>query len=335
VVGLNGQVTLKLRPREVLVAQATAQVVTPAQPQATVTVTTDLAGKTFATDTTVTGSVTPATTKLKMLIDGNLDGAGAVTVQSDGTWFATLPVSQFPVGKQDHTVSFYAADANVASQVYPFITDVPFNGTVQSIDDPLGDDHGPAGYSFTYPLDSSFNKQMDIVNVKALTGATTMKLQMTMANLTTVWSPDQGFDHVVFNVYFQLPGQAGLTALPYLSATAPAGFTWSYGEFTSGYKADNKVFNTAGASATSFGGVVTGPKISVAGKTVTFEYDRTTFGLATWTGVKVYLTTWDFDGVQKVFRPISAAGASYEFGHGAATDPHIMDDVAPFTLTGP
>jgi hypothetical protein len=156
-----------------------------------------------------------------------------------------------------------------------------------------------------------------------------------MANVTTVWSPDQGFDHVVFDIYFQLPGQPGVTALPFLSASAPAGFGWTYGQFSSGYKADNKTFNSVGADGSNFGQVVTGPKISVAGRTITFEYDRNAFGLATWTGVKVYITTWDFDGVQKVFRAISPAGDSYVFGHGNPGDPKIMDDVPPITLTGP
>jgi glycosidase len=335
VVGAGGKVTLALEPRAVIVAHATAQVTAPPAPAATITVATTLEGQTFSADTAITGTISPATARLKMLVDGVLDTAATVTVQANGDWSVTLPVSTFAVGSQAHTVAFYAPEANVSSPVYHLTTQVAFVGTTTSHPDPAGDDHGPTGYGFTYPKDSSFNKQMDVLDVTALVGATTMKLQVTMSNLTTVWSPDQGFDHVVFNVFFELPGRTGLTALPFLSANAPAGFTWSYGQFSSGYKSDNKTFNTQGAGATSFGAVVTGPKLSVAGKVVTFEYDRNAFGLSTWNGVRVYLATWDFDGVQKVFRPISQAGAAYEFGGGNPGDPHVMDDLPPITLTYP
>jgi hypothetical protein len=153
-----------------------------------------------------------------------------------------------------------------------------------------------------------------------------------------VWSPDLGFDHTVFNIFFEVPGQTGLTALPLLQATAPAGFTWSYGQFASGYRADGKLFNAQGASATAQGTVIASPTITTAGKTVTLEYDRNTFtspAISSWNGVRVYVSTWDYDGVQKIFRPISAGGGPYEVGQGQPTDPYVMDDIAPLTLVYP
>jgi glycosidase len=334
-VGPDGGITVQLHARDVIVAHATNQVVAPSPPGAVITVTTAIEGQTFTGDTVISGTLSPASATLKMLVDGNLDGATAVTVQGDGSWSSTLPVSQFAVGSQPHTVSFYAQAANVSTPVYHFTSNVAFNGLVQSHDDPAGDDHGPTGYSYIYPGDSSFNHQQDLLNVTALVGATTMKLQLTMANVTTVWSPDLGFDHVVFDIFFQVPGGGGASALPYLSATGPSGFTWNFGQFTSGYKADNKMFTSVGATASSPGTLITGPKVSVAGRVITFEYDRNTLGLSTWTGTQVYVTTWDYDGVQKIFRPISQAGGPYEYGHGDPGNPHIMDDLPPFTLTGP
>lgn len=334
-VGVGGAITVRLPPRAVILAHATAALATPATPGAVVTVSTAVEGQTFTGDVVLSGTVSPASTGLRLLVDGNLDGARPVTVGADGSWSITLPVSEYAVGRQAHTLTLYAPAVNVASPTYRFTSDVAFNGTVLSVDDPAGDDHGPAGFAYTYPSDTSFNHQQDILNLTALVGGTTMKLQLTMANVSSVWSPDLGFDHVVFDVFFQLPGQPGASALPLLHATGPSGFTWSYGQFTTGYKADNKMFTSAGASDTNVGALVTGPQVSVAGRTITFEYDRNQLGLSTWTGTQVYVTTWDYDGVQKLFRPISQAGAAYEYGHGNPTDPHIMDDVAPLTLTGP
>lgn len=333
-----GKATMAMAPRQVMVTHVTTDVVAPGAAAATITVSTELEGKTFTTDTVINGTVSPATTKLRMVLNGDIDGAAKLTVQTDGTWSATLPVSTFPVGKHPQSLTFYAPEANVASAQYHFTTDVAFAGMTLSVDDPAGDDHGPAGFNYAYPSDSSFTHQMDVTNVTALVGATTLKLQLTMSALTSVWAPDLGFDHVVFNVFFQVPGQAGLTALPLLSANAPSGFTWNYGQSIGGYKADNKLFNTVGANETTLGQLLTVPGVTVSGKTVTLEYDRTRFlnpTIPSWTGVKVYVTTWDYDGVQKIFRPISQAGAPYEFGRGNPTDPHIMDDVTPFTLQGP
>jgi hypothetical protein len=169
-------------------------------------------------------------------------------------------------------------------------------------------------------------------------GSTTLQLQVQLANLTDVWSPDLHFDHVVFNIYFQTPGATGgLSVMPQLQASVPDGFKWSYGQFTSGYANDNKFFNTTGADATHFGATARGPTVKANGpaKMVTFTYDRNDLGLSTWTGTKVYVATWDYDGVNKAFRPISAAGGSCTYGNGLPTDPYIMDDIAPLTLQGP
>jgi glycosidase len=334
----DGGVTLSLVPRGVLVARATTQIVAPPAPLAVITVATPLEGQTLTADTTITGTVAPPTTKLVLVQDGNLSRAKPITVQADGSWSYTLPVSTFPVGRRPLTLSVYAPMANVSSPVFRLQTDVVFVGRTISVDDPPNDDTGPAGKTYRYPTDSSFNHQMDLTNVTALVGASTLKLQLTMRNVTTVWSPDLGFDHTVFNIFFEVPGQTGLTALPLLQATTPAGFTWSYGQFASGYRADGKLFNAQGASATTQGTVIASPTITTAGKTVTLEYDRNTFAgpaITSWNGVRVYVSTWDYDGVQKIFRPISAAGGPYEVGQGLATDPYVMDDIAPLTLIYP
>ena len=335
-VGVAGKIDVALPGRAVIVAHATPQIVAPGTPAAAITVANSVDGKTFAQDTTINGTVTPAGTKLQMVIDGALDSAATVTPAADGSWSAKLPISTFSLGAQVHTLAFWAPDAKVSTPRARFTSNVVFSGHVIPVDDPTGDDHGPTGYTYSYPQDSSFSHQQDITHVDFLVGPTTLQIVVKLLNMTNVWSPDLGFDHVVFNNYFSLPGQSGgATVMPFLSASTPPGFTWSYGQFSTGYSADNSMFTASGATATSFGAPATPASISssAAAKTVTFTYDRHSFGLSSWNGVRVYVTTWDYDGVNKVFRPISQAGGAYTYGNGNPGDPHIMDDVPPVTLS--
>ena len=336
-IGTGGLTDLVLPPRAAIVTHATSQMVAPGAPAATIAVTTPIDGQTFSQDVVLTGTVTPANTKLKLVLDGYLDAATDALVDAGGHWSVTLPISSFPLGSHGHSLAFWAPDAKVSTPRAQFTSNVVFSGKAISVDDPLGDDHGPAGYNFSYPTDSTFAHQDDITNVTFLVGPTTMELVVTLANMTNVWNPDLGFDHVVFNIFFALPGQAASATdvMPNLFGHTPAGFKWNYFQFSSGFSADNSMFTSAGASATSPGTPATTASIAANGsaKTVTFTYDRTSFGLANWNGVQVYVTTWDYDGVNKVYRPISPAGGPYTFGSGAPTDPHLMDDVAPVTLS--
>jgi hypothetical protein len=330
----GGLVDLVLPPRAAVVLHATQQLVAPPAPAATITVATAIDGQTFTADTLLSGTVAPATTRLKMVLDGSLDTALDAPVDGSGHWSVNLPISSFPLGSHGHTLALWAPDAKVSTPRARFTSSVVFTGKVIAVDDPQGDDHGPPGKAYSYPSDSTFAHQQDILNASYLVGPTTMQLVVTLANMSNVWSPDLGFDHVVFNVFFQLPGQAGSTLLPNLSGATPAGFQWSYFQFSTGYSSDNAMFTSAGATTSTPGTPATPASISAnpAAKTVTFTYDRRDFGLADWNGVRVWLTTWDYDGVNKVYRPISPAGGPYTYGSGAPSDPHWMDDVPPVTL---
>src|SRR5204863_2721073 len=100
------------------------------------------------------------------------------------------------------------------------------------------------------------------------------------------------------------------------------------------YGWQNAMYNTSGATPSTYGAPVPAPTVSAdpSSKTVTFTYLRKTFGVATWSGIKVYVTTWDFDGIKGVFRPLSQLGGQWEMGGGSATEPLIMDDVPPILI---
>lgn len=345
-VGVGGKMTMVLPPRSVVIARATGQTTTPPEPAATITVTNEIAGKTFGADLVVTGTVSPPATRLQMVLDANLMQAQNVTVGSDGSWSVTLPVSAFPTGTFQHDVTFYAPDAKVATPAARFTSDVVFVGQTYDFDDAVGDDTGPAA-TYTYPTDSTFGRQMDITHAKVEVGTTTMNLNFTMADFSSVWNPQNGFDHVYFNIYFSVPGQSGAaTVMPKLNASVPSGFSWSYSQFSGGF--DNVMYTSAGASATAFGSTATAPTIRVdpAGKTIIFTYDRNAFGLASWSGVGIYVATWDFDGIGAVFRPLTKDAGAFRMGGGAgpytpdandptvlySADPKIMDDLEVITI---
>ncbi|MCA9515852.1 MAG: hypothetical protein KC635_12990 [Myxococcales bacterium] len=334
VVGYDDRVLLELPARGARVLAKTDEtVLLPAKP-ATITVDTAISGETFTADAVVTGTVTPASTTLVMVVDDLVARKTAITVGSDGTWSATIPVASFPYGDNPHTVTFYAPEANVASARMHFRSNTEFDGTLVHADDPAGDDTGPAGTYF-YPSDATFQGAHygDIVGVDLEASGATLRLKLHMADHSTTWNPSNGYDHVSFSLYFDLPGVDGVTVLPKLQAEAPEGFAWDISAFEFGWT--NAFYKSDGATATEWGTPSPGrPKIAVdaATKTITFEFNGALVGLTTWEGVSFYGTTWDFDGIDNLLRPLSPAGGQWAFGGGEATDPLILDSVGPVLI---
>jgi len=333
----DGNMVSILPGRSVQILQATTQQTTVPPPAATITVNTPIDGQSFSDDVTVTGSVSPlGTPLLKMVVDGSYDRATDVPVKADGTFSVVLPVSTFPIGTANHTLAFYAPAAAVSTPRLGFASNIVFVGNGVTQDDPAGDDRGRSG-TYTYPQDGTFTGKHfgDVTRVVAEVGKTTMLLHVTLADWSVVWKPALGFDHVAFNIFFSLPGQQGLTVLPKLNASMPGGLTWNLNQFTYGW--NNAMYTTQGASSSAYGTTTIPPVVQAdqATKTVTFSYNRANYGLSTWEGVKIYVTTWDFDGIGGNFRPLSPAGGQWDYGGGQSTDPLIMDEVQAVTLPAP
>lgn len=350
VVGKGGLVQTVLPRRSVMVAHATARTVPPSPPATTITVDTPIEGQTFTQDVTFTGTVSPKDARVVMLLDGYFDRPQSAAVAGDGTWKVTLGVSGFPTGTARHAVSFYSPDGHAATTPRRFTTSVVFSGTPIVVNDPAGDDKGPSG-SYRYPMDQTFGHQGDITSVRIEAGPTTMAVKVTMADWTTVWNPPNGFDHVAFSIFLSLPGKPSATALPLLNASFPGGGSWSHDMFAYGWGSP-AMWSAEGATASKYGALVAGPALTIdaPSKTVTFTFDRRSYGAASWSGAKVYVTTWDFDGIKAVLRPLTAPGGQWWFGGGGAPfdkgncysdtmpptceslDPKILDDVAPIAI---
>src|SRR5690606_21440686 len=114
-----------------------------------------------------------------------------------------------------------------------------------------------------------------------------------------------------------------------INATAPEGFAWDYMAFIEGW--NNRMHSAEGASENAYGtSVSSSAEISVDEESniITFLFSGQSLGdPASLEGVQVYITTWDWDGVGGVYRPLNAEAEQWVMGGGADGDPLIMDDI--------
>ena len=193
--------------------------------------------------------------------------------------------------------------------------------------DPAGDDHGPQG-RYRYPLDPAWSVQRpaDLRGVRVWTSGGALKVAARMASLSRAWNPANGFDHVAFTVFVELPGHAGgATSMPLQNAALPDDMRWHFRLRTHGWS--NTLHAWPGASATAEGTSVT-PSARIdtdaAAGTVSFTFPARALGdPATLSGARIYVSTWDYDDG---FRPLAAQPGPHAFGGGDADDPRVMDD---------
>jgi hypothetical protein len=201
-----------------------------------------------------------------------------------------------------------------------------------ALDDPHDDDTGPNG-RYTYPTDASYApRQGDIEHVDVSTSGGTLKIAVRMRALTTPWNPPNGFDHVAFSLFVEVPGAGqGARAMPQQFADLPGEMRWHYRVRTNGWS--NAAFTAPGASASADGTPATAPKLDIDAKTrtITFTIPASALGRPrTLSGARVLVTTWDYDGGYRALAPVAGPHA---FGGGdPARDARILDTVGPIRL---
>jgi carbohydrate-binding DOMON domain-containing protein len=202
------------------------------------------------------------------------------------------------------------------------------------VEDPAGDDRGPAG-TYRYPLDPTWgaHRQLDIRRLRLFGSGGALRIELTMNEVTRSWNPANGFDHVAFTIFLELPGRSGgATVMPRQNARLPAGMQWHLRLRTGGWS--NALFSSAGASAAEEGtrtAPAPGIEVDAATQRVILTLPAASLGgLKSLSGVKVYATTWDYDGG---YRELAPEPRGSVFGGGSsARDPLVMDDVPVITL---
>ena len=225
--------------------------------------------------------------------------------------------------------------------------------------DPAGDDHGPEG-RYVYPLDPAYaqHRPADIRRVQVATrhegGGQALRITLTMAGLSSVWSPRNGFDHVAFTTFLELPRggtesstqtatpTAGNTAadtaahpdpactttgsrvMPLQDGDLPGDLRWHRRLRAHGWSL--ALFGCEGASAQQEGRPLNrGVKVQTdpARQTVTFTLSAAALGhRPSLSGTRLWINTWDWDAR---YRALAPEAQNYTFGGGRAGQPRVMD----------
>lgn len=328
VVGAEGRVTLPLAARAGAVWLATAERrPAPAAPAVRMD---PLPAGPVRGDFTVTGSAGPGQA-VQVVVDGQLARAQQAKADSQGRWQATVDTADLADAGTPHSLVAWVAGGGTAAPAqfqlqreWQLLADVA---------DPSGDDQGPEG-RYTYPTDTSWgrHRQADIRNVKVWRSGGSLRVDVQTAQVTTFWNPPNGFDHVHFTVFLELPGRAGGAAvMPLQDATLPEGLRWHLRLRAGGWS--NALFADEGASATSEGRPVTpgaALRVDPATQTVSFTLPPSALGGAgNLAGARLLVTTWDYDGGYRALEPVAQP---YAFGGGGPGQPRVMDASAVITL---
>ncbi|ATB43096.1 alpha amylase catalytic region [Cystobacter fuscus] len=328
--GADGRLSLKLPARAARVYQPSGDVVPPPVQTARVTLS-NASGGTVPGDFELSGTAT-GVSSFRLVVDGVLAGAPLVTVRADGSWSTLVSTQGMTDSTLQHSLVAWAGEDQVLSDTWTFRVERVFT-TLLTHDDPEGDDVGPTK-NYHYPTDETWgvNNQGDLRRVTLLGSGNTLKLALQTKTVTTTWNPQNGFDHVAFTVYIDVPGRSGLTVMPQQNASLPVGMAWNYRLRVHGWS--NALFAPQGASATDEGTPVSPTaaiEVDKNAHTVFLTLSGELFvGLSTLQGVKVYVTTWDYDNG---YRPLVSTSEQWKFwGADGTTSPLVLDDTPVLTV---
>lgn len=266
----------------------------------------------------------------QLVLDGDLARAQTVVPGADGRWQTTVDTAALVDPARRHRLVAWA-EGQAVSAPAGFRVVRPWQ-TVLDVADPAGDDHGPEG-RYTYPTAPGWAaRQADLRRVQLETAGGALRLTLGLGAISTPWNPPNGFDHVAFTVYVELPGQpGGATVMPLQHGTLPQGMRWHLRLRAGGWS--NALHGWEGADAQTEGRSLTpGAALAVDAKagTVSFTLPAAVLGrLPSLAGAKVYVTTWDYDGG---YRALAPQAAPFGFGGGAPEGLRVMDDIGPMTL---
>lgn len=320
----DGNLTAILPPRALLVIDSSRQAAGRASAQAPLDLrlTSPAISQPLRKSFGLAGAVAGAGEVL-LVKNGKLGDAIRVMAGPDGRWQFDYPVEN--LGAEAFFLVAYDPATNRVSQRLELTSEVTRPQLAASLADPRGDDRGPAG-TYVDLLQPNAKDQKDITGVQVAAGGDILRLELTMAQVTTGWIPPVGFDNVALSIFFDLPERTGAMALPQLNATMAQRRDWDIGNVVFGW--GNTMFSAEGANAERAGKRFAGaPAVSVDRErgTITLVYDGSDFGVRSWHGAGIYVTTWDIAG-EGAYVTLGPDPAEWSFGGGAAGGPKILDD---------
>jgi glycosidase len=288
-------------------------------------------------DFDITGHAAPGAL-LDVIVDGDGARAQRVVAGADGRFSARIDTRRMTDPALLHRVVLRAtgsgtpADAGV-SEAAAFRVALPWRVLADVPQAPTneGAGGGPQG-RYVYPTHESYTRQMDLRRTRVLSAGGALRLELEMADLTRVWGPANGFDHVAFSVFVELPGRSdGARAMPGQDAELPQGMRWHLRLRAHGWS--NALFGPEGADTRADGRSITpAAEISTdtATRTVRFTIPSEALGdPASLSGARIFVSTWDWDGT---WRPLAREAGSFIVGGGDPNAPKLWSASPVITL---
>ena len=327
VVGSKGRLSLSLPARSGLVLRAMGVVAAPeAHPAPTIDANKN---RVFNNDFIVTGT---ATQPFLLVLDGDLSTAKVIQPAANGRWQYTINTQSMMEATIAHRLVAWQANQQITSASFDFHVEKQWRELL-TIDDPKNDDHGPSG-TYQYPDDAGWRdyRQQDIERVTVASAGNNLKITLKMRSITQLWNPANGFDHVAFSGFIQLPEKPlGSHIMPQQNSRLPEAMNWHYRWRSHGWS--NAFFSAENASANTEGSISSpGVHISVDKDRHSIEFivpGKAIGNPASVSGIKLYLSTWDYDSN---YRELKLKADQQSYGGGKATGPKIMDDTIVITL---
>lgn len=256
--------------------------------------------------------------------NGSLGDAIRVETDSQGKWSYTYPVRN--LGQEAFVLVAYDPASNMVSNRLLVETQVRDAAFSSILVDPSDDASGPSG-TYVDLQQPNANGQKELLGANVSAGGDILRIALRMENISGDWLPPVGFDNVAFSIFFDLPSAAGRSELPQLNAAMPEGQDWDIGHVVFGW--GNTMFSSEGASSTQAGKrFASAPEVIIdrGTNTITFEYDGSDFGVSSWEGASIYVTTWDIAG-EGAYVTLASEPADWSFGGGPLDGPKVFDDL--------
>ena len=152
-----------------------------------------------------------------LVIDGDYEHLLPITNRNQNSWFHDLSLSNLMNGKHRITAIGYDDKGSLITSSKYFTLALSTKHLFH-FEDEIQDDYGPNG-EYTYPSHRSFSHQQDIKAVDVSLTGNNLTLEITMSEITQIWIPPNGFDHVLLNIYIDMPDkQEGVKSLPFQNA---------------------------------------------------------------------------------------------------------------------
>ncbi len=267
--------------------------------------------------------------RVRLFIDGNEAYYAQSVPDEYGKWEFEVKIADFKSGNHLFFVKGYGKKATdyVYSGTYNFDLDIPVE-SIGVYEDLSGDDKGISG-DYLYPKgEGGYENQMDIEGVEIQQIGRTIRMIIKTKNVTDKWNPSNGFDHVTFQIFLDKPGKKGSRILPFQNAVMPEGYDWDYEIYATGWSLN--MSSEMNSNEKNYGITITPAPVLKTNKennTITLLIPMEVLETDSMDGWNVYVTTYDYDGIEAVLRPISPNPWKWSFYGPSENSPKIMDDL--------